>query len=748
MIGTPQRRLDGVAKVTGRTRFTADLKLPDLVHARVLLSPHPSATIGRIDADAARKLSGVIAVVTGDDLEGMSSTGPEAALARGRVYFVGQPVVAVVAETEALAADAISLVQVDYVVQPAAVTFEAALEDGAPRVLAASDRGLDDAAAHGGAVAGGDLQAEGSPNVTASVAFSAGDVHQAFAVADVVVEGSFESPQVHQGFLEPHIATARYEDDGTYTVWTPTQGIFPTRNGLAEALGVPISQVRVLQAEVGGGFGAKVLLLEPLVAMLARITRRTVQLALTRTEEFGMGRGAPLYRIDVKLAANRGGRMTALWARVNCDNGAGRGGIGGLSATMLASTYRIPNYDVATLEVATNKTPVAAYRAPGANQAYFALESATDELARKLEMDPIELRLLNAVREGDARPGGLTWPRIAFIECLEAARRHPLYAEPLGPGEALGVAAGAWMGGLEPAAAGCRVESDGSVVIHTGHSDISGTNTSLAMIVSEVLGVSLDKVRIRSGDSEVSPYAGMAGGSKTIYTVGLAVHEAVLEARDQLLAIASEEMEVGLDDLEVAEGQVNVKGVPGRGRAIGLLAGLATRFGGRYKPVIGEGRSAQTNQSPMFTVQLAKVSVDAETGEWRLLKVAAIQDVGRALNPAEVEGQIHGGALQAMGRALGEEMVWDAEGNLRNASFIDYLLPSIEQAPAAFDVQLIEVPSDHGPFGAKGVGEPPAVPGSAAIANAIRGATGRRLERLPFDFPLVCKLEDERLEPI
>lgn len=740
MIGTSQRRLDGVAKVTGRARFTADLKLPGLAHVRILLSPYASATIALIDGAAASDLPGVIRVVTGADLEGMAARGPDAALARSRVYFVGQPVVAVVAETEAIAADAIALIQVDYLEEPAAVTLEAALEDGAPRVLAAADHGLDDAAAHGGAVGGGDAKAEDKPNVTASVAFTAGEAGQALAAAEAMVEGSFVSPPVHQGFLEPHIAAARYEEDGTYTIWTPTQGIFPTRQGVAEALNVPLSQVRVLQTEVGGGFGSKVLLLEPLVAVLARLTGRTVQLSLTRNEEFLMGRGAPLYRIDLKLAAARDGRMTALWARVNCDNGAGRGGIGGLAAMMLASTYRIPNYDVATLEVATHKTPVAAYRAPGANQAYFALESAVDELARKLDLDPIEFRLINAVREGDPRPGGQAWSRIAFKECLEAARQHPLYKQPLGLGEALGVAAGAWMGGLEPAAAGCRVESDGSVVVMTGHSDISGTNTSLTMIVSEVLGIPLDKVRIRSGDSEVAPHAGMAGGSKTIYTVGLAVQQAVLDSRDQLLAIASEELEVGIDDLEVVAGRVQVKGVPTRSRSIGDLAGLATRFGGRYRPVLGSGRSAQLLPSPMFTVQLAKLVVDPESGEWHLVKVVAIQDVGRAINPAEIEGQIHGGTLQAMGRALGEELVWDAQGNLRTGSFIDYGLPSIDQAPTDFEVVLLEVPSEHGPFGAKGVGEPPAVPGSAAIANAIRGATGRRLEELPFDFSLVSTI--------
>lgn len=743
-VGRPERRIDGRAQVTGSTKFTADFDLPGLAHARLVLSPYAAARISGVDFNGAADLPGVLAAVAGSDLPEVSARGPQAPLARGRVYFAGQPVVAVVAETEAIAADAVNLIHVDFDRDTPVISFEQAVADGAPRVLENASSGLDDAAAHGGAVTGGDLQAERPANVTAGITFSQGDVHRALAAAELVVEGSYEAPQVHQGFLESHIATARHEADGTYTIWCPTQGIFPTRSGVADALGLPVSSIRVIQTEVGGGFGGKMLLLEPLAALLSKITSRPVRLALSRTEEFLMGRGAPAFRIDIKVGARRDGTMSALWAHVRCDNGAGQGGLGGLAATMLVSTYRIPDYAVSTMEVATNKTPVAAYRAPGALQAYFALESAVDELAARIGMDPIKLRLLNAVQEGDPRPNGLTWPRIAFKECLDAAAAHPMYTMPLGPGEGVGVAAGAWMGGLEPAAAGCRVESDGTVVLLAGHADISGTNTTLALIAAEVFGVPIESVRIRGGDTETAPYAGMAGGSKTIYTVGAAVHQAVIEARRQLIEIAAEEMEAAAGDLELRDGHVSVKGVPGRRIPIGQLAGLATRFGGRYKPVFGSGQSAQVEQSPMFTVQIARVKVDSETGEWRLVGVAAIQDVGKALNPPEIVGQVHGGSLQGMGRAIGERMIWDDDGALRNPTFIDYGIPSIDQAAPDFDVQLLEIPSLHGPFGAKGVGEPPAVPGSAAVANAIRAAVGRRLEKMPFDFPVVSGFEAER----
>jgi CO/xanthine dehydrogenase Mo-binding subunit len=399
---------------------------------------------------------------------------------------------------------------------------------------------------------------------------------------------------------------------------------------------------------------------------------------------------------------------------------------------MIGGAYRVPNLDLVGSDVATHKTPVGAYRAPGAPQAFFALESAVDELAHLLEMDPIELRLKNASREGDPRPDGSVWPAIGLVECLEEARRHRLYTQPLEAGEAVGVAVGAWGGGREPAAAVCKVDPDGTLRLQLGSQDISGTDTTLAMIAAETFGTSLDKVRVEGGDTDNTPYAGMAGGSKITYTVGPAVQRAAAEARRQLLEIAAEELEADPGDLLVEDGHVKVSGVPGRALSVGHLAGLAEQFGSRYLPVQGQGRAAIVEQSPMFTVHLARVRVDRDTGGFALTGYAAIQDVGRALNPPEVEGQVHGGAVQALGRVLGEEMRWDADGQLRNASFLDYALPSIDQVPE-IQVSFVEVPSAAGPFGAKGVGEPPAVPGPAAVANAVFRATGCRLTSLPID---------------
>jgi len=732
VIGVSQRRLEGGSKVTGAARFTADLKLPGLAHARLLLSPLAAARIARIDLEQARGAPGVLAVVSGADLPALDLAGPEQALARERVFFAGQPVVAVVAESEAQAADAIEMVDIEYEAAPGATDPLEAIAEGAPRVLDQGGAGLDDAGAHG-VTGGGEAASELLPNVTAQVRFAEGDVETAMAGNAAIVQRRYVIPAVHQGFIETHLAIARPEPDGTLTIWTPTQGIFLTRTSVAKQLGEPVSRIRVVAMNVGGGFGGKVCLVEPLVALLARLVDRPVQLALTRGEEFAMGRGGPGAIIDLELGADRDGRLTGLRARVVFDNGAGPGGIGGLAGLFLAGTYRLAAYDITALDVATNKTPVAAYRAPGAPQCYFALESAMDELADRLGQDRVELRLRNAAREGDRRPDGQPWPRIGLVDCLEAARRHPLYTKPVAEGEGVGLAVGGWGGGREPAAAGCRVEPDGSLLLHLGSVDISGTDTTLAMIAAETFGVPVERVRVETGDTATAPYAGMAGGSKIIYTVGPAVQQAAAEARRQLLEIAAEELEAAIEDLVVEDGEVRVAGVPGRALGVGHLAHLGAQFGGRYAPVLGQGRHVITKQSPMFTVHLARVRVDRTTGEWRLTSYAAIQDVGKALNPPEVIGQVHGGAAQSLGRALGEELAWDADGQLRTASFIDYALPTIDHLPE-IGVELLEIPSPFGPFGAKGVGEPPAVPAPAAVANAIQAACGIRLTELPAQF--------------
>jgi CO/xanthine dehydrogenase Mo-binding subunit len=569
-------------------------------------------------------------------------------------------------------------------------------------------------------------------NVSGVASFKRGNAAAGLASADVVVKETYRLAGVHHGYIEPHVSVVRPEPGGGMTIWAPTQGPFYVRDEIAKLLDLAPHEVRVIPMPVGGGFGGKVLLLEGLLALLARKTGRPLRLALTRQQEFFLGRPAPAALFDIELGAKRDGSLVALRARYRYDNGATGGWHAGISGSFLGGTYRIPNFEITGYEVATNKTPVDAYRAPGAPQAYFALESAMDELAIKLGIDPIELRLHNASREGDPAADGNPWPRIAMIECLEEARRHPLYTAPVAAGEGVGVALGSWGGARSPAAAGCRVEPDGSVSIQIGSPDISGSSTGLAIIAAEAFGISPQKIRVEVGDSSVAPQGPMASGSQVTYSVGGAVHEAALEARRQLLEIATDELEAAPEDLEIVDGRVTVKGVPERFVEITRLVALSSEFMGRYKPVQASGRSAVQSASPTFSVHIARIRTDPQTGGFQLTGYAAIQDVGRAINPPEIEAQVHGGSAQALGRAFGEQLWYDSEGQLRTGSFLDYELPTADQLPD-IDVRLLEIPSPVGPLGAKGVGEPPAIPGTAAIANALGRATGIRVREVPID---------------
>src|SRR6266568_3003855 len=606
------------------------------------------------------------------------------------------------------------------------------MQDSSPVVLDVQEEADEgDASMHGAAAGNESEPVERPRNVSAVASAKRGDAAAAMAASDVTVKATYSVAAVHHTAMEPHVSTVRPERGGL-TVWSPTQGPFALRDELANKLDIPAHKIRVVPMPVGGGFGGKVSLLEGLLALLAIRANRPLRLVLTRRQVFAFAKGAPAARFDIEIGAKKDGTLTALRAKFSYDNGASAGWHGGISSAFLAGTYRWPAVDITGYEVSTNKTPVDAYRAPGAPQTYFALESAIDELAQKLNIDPIELRLRNAVREGDIDGQGAKWPRVAFIECLEEAKAHPLYTAPLGEGEAVGIAAGSWGGARTPSAAGCRVEPDGTLSILIGTPDVSGATTGLAMIAADAFGYPVEKVRIETGETGVAPYGAVAAGSQTTYSLGGAVHEAAVEARRQLLEIATEQLEAAPEDLEIVDGRVAVRGVPERFVDITELVTLSTQFMGTFRPVQASGRSAVQTASPQFTVHIARVKADPETGAFALTGYAAIQDVGRAINPPEVEGQVHGGVAQSVGRALGEQLAYDADGQLKTGSLLDYEVPTVDQLPG-IDVRMIEVPSPVGTLGAKGVGEPPAVPGAAAVANAVSRATGVRIHDLPID---------------
>ncbi|MDR5695859.1 MAG: xanthine dehydrogenase family protein molybdopterin-binding subunit [Armatimonadota bacterium] len=730
-IGVPLRRLEGAEKVTGRTRYAGDLSLPGMLHARLVLSPYAHARIVHIPKEGL----GVpgTQVVTAEDLPPSPEDAHAPLLAREETCFCGQPVAVVLAESEAAAEDAAEMLRarILYEELPAALDPLEAMRPGSPIVRPRRRGETGETQAH----ATIDVQEGGgpeAPNITAHVHFSRGDVTAGFAEADVVREETFRTPIVHQSYLEPHAAIASYDPfTGVLTLWASVQGQFYVRSEVSRRLGLPQTKVRVIPMPVGGAFGAKILHLEPLVAALALVTRRPVRLVLSRMEEFLAGTPAPQAVITGKVGARRDGTLVALQARLVFDSGAEPGTPLNVAALLLGGYYRFPHLEIEGFEVLTHKAPVGAYRGPGAVQATFAIESLVDAVARALDLDPVEFRLRNIVQEGDPMPNGKPWPRIGLRECLEALRNHVLWQERRKePHQGYGLAIGGWPGGIEPASACVRANPDGTFHVLVGAVDLTGTATAFAQIAAEVLGVPVEQIQVITGDTDQSPYAGMSAGSKTLYTVGAAVKQAAEEARRQLLTVASDQLEAAIEDLEIVDGHVQVKGVPGKALPISHLAKLTMQFGAKYPPIFGRGESSITRQSPGFAAHLAKVEVDPETGRVGVLEYLAVQDVGRAINPAEVQGQIHGGVAQGIGWALLEEVRYDSQGTLLTTTFSDYAIPKAADVPQIHTV-LVEVPSPFGPFGAKGVGEPPVIPVAAAICNAIADAVGVRVTTLP-----------------
>jgi len=737
-VGRPTRRADAPERLTGQIRFTNDLALPGALHCRFVLSPHAVARIVSIDASEARALPGVVAVLTARDLPvpdiAAAVESRRILLALDRVLHAGQPIVAVLGETEAAAEDGAAAVQVEYEALEPVVDVMAAMQAEAPLVREQREPNPEELAMHGAAPQGaqGDDEPR-APNVASRIHFERGNVEQAFARSDVVVEHEFRTSWVHQGYMEPQSCTAVLDALGNVTVYASTQALFHTRSEVARTLGLADHQVTINAMPVGGGFGGKFGFLEPTVAALARAVQQPVRLIYNRMEELTAADPAPESRIRLKIGARRDGTLLALQGDFTFDAGSKAGAPVGISALMAGSLYRFENLLLEGTEVLTNKAGKGAYRAPGAPRGAFALESTMDELARALGMDPLELRQRNAAHQGDVRADGSAWPRIGLVECLEAARdAYRAERQAAGPGEGVGIAAGGWPGATESASAVCRLNSDGSLQVALGAVDLTGTNTTFAIIAAEAFGLDdPSQVRVTTVNSDAAPYAGGSGGSKVTYTIGPAVLRSAEDARNQVLHIAASELEASVDDLELVNGRVQVRGVPGKTITLADIFSVSASFGAKHPPVLGRGQTVVTDYSPGMAVHIARVRVDPDTGRVHPLRFVSIQDVGRAINPATVESQMHGGAVQAVGWGLYERMLWDEQGTPLTASLMDYAIPKASQSPG-LETRLVEVPSEFGPFGAKGVGEPPVIPGAAALANAVRDACGARVTELPL----------------
>jgi CO/xanthine dehydrogenase Mo-binding subunit len=744
-IGTRVVRPDGVDKVTGRANFGADYSLPGMLGGYVLRSPHAHARIRRIDTSKAAALDGVHAVVTGADLPSVSReaiTGGEGegtysdlsknVLARDKVLYHGHAVAAVAARSRLIAEQALAAIEVDYEVLPPVLDLESAM--AADAVL------LDDT-----------LFTEGLPekpakpsNVARVVTFRRGDLDGGFAAADVVVEGEFRTPTVHQGYIEPHACLATINEGGQATIWCSTQGHFDVRSSTAKVLGMNVADIRVIPTEIGGGFGGKTTIyLEPLAVLLSRKSGRPIKMIMTREEVFRASGPASATVSRIRIGARKDGSITAMYAWLGYEAGCFAGSPVGPGAMCAFAPYEVPAFLIEGYDVLVNKPKVAAYRAPGAPQAMYASESLLDELARRLEMDPIELRLRNAVQEGSEATYGPRFRAIGLRQCLEAAQRHAHYQAPLAKGEGRGVGVGFWFNAGMQSSAEVHVNENGTVTVVEGNPDIGGSRASMALMAAEELGVPYEQVRVLVADTESAGYSSGTGGSRVTFATGMAVIEAARDVIAQLKQRAAATWGIEPEMVDWRDGRAVPKpGVNADLKPLTLadLASKAARTGG---PLLGRASLTARGAGPGFGVHIADVRVDEETGKVDVVRYTAIQDVGKAIHPSYVEGQLQGGAAQGIGWALNEEYVYDERGVMQNAGFLDYRIPVASDLPM-IDTQIVEVPNPTHPYGVRGVGETPIVPPLATVANAVRDAIGVRIGELPLSPPKVLAAIETR----
>lgn len=731
VIGSRPLRPDGIDKVTGRAIFGADVKLPGMLAGKVLRSPHAHARILSIDASAALTLRGVRAVVTAQDLpaigDKMADLGESVVnlryessniLAHDKVLYFGHAVAAVAADNVHIAEEALALIKVDYAVLPHVLDGKQAMAADAPVLL--DDLRTNELGKMG----------ETPTNIAEHIRHERGDVTKGFAEADVVVERTFHTATVHQGYIEPQNATALWNEDDSVLVWCSTQGAFSVQEQLAELLQIPLSRITVTPTEIGGGFGGKInVYLEPLAALLSRRAgHRPVKMTMTRSEVLtGTGPTSGSY-IRVKMGAQANGKITAAEAELIYEAGAFPGSPVGAGCGVIFGPYNLENLRIDGYDVVVNRPKAAAYRAPGGTNASFAGESVVDELAEKLGIDPVEFRLRNAVREGDRRADGPAFKRIGLVETLEAARNHPHYTAPLpGKHQGRGVAAGYWGNWGGKSSATATVNSDGTVNLIEGSTDIGGSRASIAMQLAETLGIAYDDIRPQVVGTASVGYNDVTGGSRTTFGTGWAVYEVGKKILAEMRQRAAEYWDVPIDAVTVTDG-VFVQN--GDSLTFRELAGKLD------VPVIASASVHPQTYGPGFGVHIVDVEVDVETGKVTILRYTAVQDVGQAIHPSYVEGQLQGGATQGIGWALNEEYVYDERGRLVNASLLDYRMPTALDLPM-IDTVLVEVHNPGHPYGVRGVGEVPIVPPAGALANAIYRAAGVRMSELPMSPPRI-----------
>ena len=742
VVGSRPIRHDGNDKVTGRARYSADMTLPRLLHGKILRSPHAHARIKSIDPSRALALPGVKAVVTSADFA--QPSGKVADLGEGamanpkwisnnclaaeKALYKGHAVAAVAATSLQAAEEAIALIDVDYEVLPAAVDLEAAMKSDAPILherLANSENpnirpgGLRD-----------DDDTGKATNISNHFIFELGDTEQGFKDADVIVEREFRTATVHQGYIEPHSATAMWGEDGKLTIWCSSQGHFQIRDLTSLVLGIPVSEIKVIPMEIGGGFGGKtVIYLEPVAAALSKKAGRPVKISMGRTEIFEATGPTSGTSIRVKIGADNNGMITGADITMIYEAGGFPGSPINQACQCVLTPYEIANGRIEGYDVVVNKPKAAAYRAPGVPAAAFAAESVIDEICEKLGMDPLEFRAKNGAKEGSRRIPGPVLQRVGYEETLAAAMQTEHYNTPLeGPNRGRGVAAGFWFNGTGPACATASVNADGTVSLIEGSPDIGGSRAAMAMQVAEVLGIPAEDVHPSIGDTDSVGYTSLTAGSGATFKSGWACYEAAMDIKQQLLQRSARIWDVDLDDVEFVNGEASHKSDPELKLTFKQLAARLVGTGG---PVVGRGNVNPPGVGNAFAVHIVDVEVDPDTGKVEILRYTALQDVGKAIHPSYVEGQLQGGVAQGIGWALNEEYVYNESGEMANSSFLDYRMPTSLDLPM-IDTVIVEVANPGHPFGVRGVGEVCIVPPMAAVANAIHNATGVRMGVLPM----------------
>ncbi len=737
-VGTRTIRPDGVDKVTGRAMYGADLTLPGMLEGKVVRSPHAHAKIKSIDTSKAEALDGVKAVVTAADMP-LADPTPVASgeaminlrdlsdnvIAREKVLYEGQTVAAVAATSADIAERAAALIEVEYEVLPHVIDVLEAMKDDAP-VL------------HDYMFTGGIKPKPEKPsNVANRVEFSLGDIEAGFAAADVVIEKNFTTEPVHQGYIEPHAVVADMGPDGKVDVFCSSQGHFMVRAFVAGLLKIDMSKIKVTAAEIGGGFGGKTTVyLEPLAVMLSRKAGRPVRMVMSRDEVFRASGPTSGAALTIKMGATKDGRITAGDATLYFQAGAWPGSPVGPAAMTAFAPYDLENVKVVGFDVVSNRQKVVAYRAPGAPISEYGVESIMDELASELGIDPLEFRAMNGAKEGTQAAYGVKFGTIGMQETIAAAQATEHYKIPLGPNQGRGVATGFWFNIGGESCADIRINEDGSVSLTEGSPDIGGSRASMAIMAAETLGIDVNKVKPSVVDTDATGYAFVTGGSRVTFATGMAVVDASKAAIDEMRARAAMIWDVDVDGVVWEDGHAKPASTnvgDFEPMSLAELAKVANKTGG---PISGHADINAKGAGPGFGTHICDVEVDPDTGFVTVLRYTAIQDVGRAIHPSYVEGQLQGGAAQGIGWALNEEYIYDADGKLENPGFLDYRVPVASDLPM-IDAILVEVPNPTHPFGVRGVGEVPIIPPLAAVNNAVAAATGVRFNALPLSPPAI-----------